>query len=348
MHPRASPLPGPGRPGPPLCAAAGAALSLVLTVVLLLGTLAAGAGAQAAPAGPDPLADADHTVEQLRREADAASGRYFDALARTQTTALEIADLEARLPQLERDARRLRRAVRARAVAAYETAGRGIATLLSSDDVLAAARRAQWLGRLDDHDRRLTDELVASADQLAARRDELRTARETEAAALEQVRRDGAAIDTKLTAAVTRRASLQAAAVAATSTTAPTTTVGRQASAPRPTLPPSAPPTAPPSYVPTAGVHPHHDDPFLVCTRARESGGRYNAFNPAGPYLGAYQFLQATWNSAANHAGRPGLIGVPPNTASPYDQDDVAWSLYQWRGSGPWGGGCSDAVSIAG
>ena len=77
-----------------------------------------------------------------------------------------------------------------------------------------------------------------------------------------------------------------------------------------------------------------------MCTRPRESGGNYAAVNPAGPYLGAYQFLQATWNSAANHAGRADLIGVPPNTASEYDQDDVAWALYQWQGKGPWGGQC--------
>ena len=83
-----------------------------------------------------------------------------------------------------------------------------------------------------------------------------------------------------------------------------------------------------------------HDDPFLSCVRARESGGNYSVVNPAGPYLGAYQFLQATWNGAANHAGRTDLVGVPPNLATPYDQDDLAWSLYQWQGAGPWGGGC--------
>ena len=74
---------------------------------------------------------------------------------------------------------------------------------------------------------------------------------------------------------------------------------------------------------------------------AREANGNYAAYNPAGPYMGAYQFLQSTWNSTANHAGRPELIGVPPHTASAYDQDDLAWALYQWRGSGPWGGLCS-------
>ena len=75
-------------------------------------------------------------------------------------------------------------------------------------------------------------------------------------------------------------------------------------------------------------------------SRARESGGRYNVVNPAGPYLGAYQFLQSTWNAAANHAGRRDLVGVPANLATPYDQDDLAWALYQWQGTGPWGGGC--------
>src|SRR5262249_60076577 len=113
-----------------------------------------------------------------------------------------------------------------------------------------------------------------------------------------------------------------------TPTTSPSTTTT--------TAPPKAtPPPAPPTYNPTPGVHPHHDEPFLVCTRARESGGNYAAYNPAGPYMGAYQFLQATWNSAANHAGRSDLIGVPPNTASQYDQDEIAWALYQRRGTAP-------------
>jgi hypothetical protein len=56
--------------------------------------------------------------------------------------------------------------------------------------------------------------------------------------------------------------------------------------------------------------------------------------------MGAYQFLQYTWNSTANGAGRPELIGVPPHTASEYDQDDMAWALYQRAGNGPWGGRC--------
>jgi hypothetical protein len=40
------------------------------------------------------------------------------------------------------------------------------------------------------------------------------------------------------------------------------------------------------------------------------------------------------------HAGRTELIGVPPETASEYDQDDMAWTLYKWQGNAPWGGRC--------
>lgn len=109
-----------------------------------------------------------------------------------------------------------------------------------------------------------------------------------------------------------------------------------------PKPPPSGHVLAPPTDAPTPGVHPHHDEPFLVCTRARESGGNYAAYNPGGPYLGAYQFLQSTWNSTANHAGRPELVGVRASSASPYDQDDLAWALYQWQGSRPWGGHCDE------
>ncbi|MGZ8752252.1 MAG: transglycosylase family protein, partial [Acidimicrobiia bacterium] len=82
------------------------------------------------------------------------------------------------------------------------------------------------------------------------------------------------------------------------------------------------------------------DDPFLSCTRARESRSNYSVVNPSGPYLGAYQFLQSTWNITTQHAGRAELVGVPPNVASVYDQDDMAWTLYQWQGTGPWGGAC--------
>ena len=131
-------------------------------------------------------------------------------------------------------------------------------------------------------------------------------------------------------------------AAAAPSTTPTTATEAPAAAAPSTTATTQPAPTtpAPPNYTGTPGESPHHNDPFLTCVRQRESGGNYGVANPAGPYLGAYQFLSSTWNVTASHAGRPDLVGVPANIASAYDQDEMAWALYQWQGKGPWGGRC--------
>ena len=67
-----------------------------------------------------------------------------------------------------------------------------------------------------------------------------------------------------------------------------------------------------------------------------ESGGNYAAVSPGGTYMGAFQFGQSTWNLAAQAAGLPGLVGVPPNTASRADQDTVAVALYALDGQQPW------------
>jgi hypothetical protein len=85
------------------------------------------------------------------------------------------------------------------------------------------------------------------------------------------------------------------------------------------------------------------DDPFLKCTRGHESdqAGGYQAVSPGGTYRGAYQFDQGTWNSAAELAGRPDLVGVDPATVAPDDQDLVAMALFHQRGGQPWGGRCA-------
>ena len=276
----------------------------------------------------DPLADADKTVEALRREADQASQAYFDALAQAQALDAQISEIEARLPALEQRRRVLRIRAQARAVAAYKRAGMQVDALIDAEDALSAARRTRFLERLNAGDNAAFDDLARVSEQLQLQQHQLQNARRAQQAALDDLQARGRDIDAKLQAAENRRRSLRADAAAAKA---------------RPVVPKGnggAPPTAPGDYNPTPGTHPMHDQPFLVCTRTRESHGNYQAYNPAGPYMGAYQFLQSTWNSSANHAGRPELIGVPPNTASEYDQDDLAWALYQWQGAGPWGGGC--------
>ena len=92
--------------------------------------------------------------------------------------------------------------------------------------------------------------------------------------------------------------------------------------------------TAAPTTIPPSAAA------FLACVRARESHGDYTAVSADGVYRGAYQFTQSSWDLAASHAGRKDLVGVPPNEASPADQDAMALELYDMLGSAPWGGAC--------
>jgi hypothetical protein len=316
-------------------------------MVVALTFAALGLGAASTPdAGAGPLDDADATVQTLREEADRAAQEYFDTLAQAASLDVKIQRLAARLPGLVKRRVRLHRRAEQRAVAAYRRAGTPLAAIIDSSDALSAARRRELLARLNASDAAVIAQLTRASRELRVRRQELRGARAAQDGALADLRARGRDIDAKLGAALDRRNELQAqaTAAAATATTSPTapstspTLASDPAATPAP--PPSAPTTAPPGYHPTPGTHPHHDDPFLSCTRAREAGGNYAAVNPAGPYLGAYQFLQSTWNGGANHAGRLELVGVPPNLASPFDQDEVAWSIYQWRGKAPWGNLC--------
>ena len=83
-------------------------------------------------------------------------------------------------------------------------------------------------------------------------------------------------------------------------------------------------------------------NPFLQCVVQAESGGNYQAVSPDGTYMGAFQFTQATWDLAAQAAGLPYLVGVPPNLATKAEQDTVAVALYSLDGQQPWlGDRCS-------
>jgi len=293
-------------------------VALGSTAVALLTGLVLPAGV----AGAGSVADADAEVAALRQQADDASKAYLDALATATTLAVQIAEIESRLPALAERRRELRVIARARAVEAYKRSGVQMGPIIGANDTLTAMRRTHWLDQLNARDHAASDELAAVTEQLEAQRAQLQQARQAQQAALDELQARGRDIDAKLQAAEDRARQLRAVP-------------------PRPVNPKRSggePPAAPVDYVPTPGAHPQHNNPFLVCTRAHE--GSYTSYNPAGPYMGAYQFLQSTWNSTANYAGRPELIGIPPHTASEYDQDDMAWALYQRSGSRPWGGRC--------
>jgi hypothetical protein len=127
----------------------------------------------------------------------------------------------------------------------------------------------------------------------------------------------------QLAAAVTAQAAAQAAKAAAAVAVAQRAAVKGSVSATT-----SGSPT-------TSGSDPALN-PFLQCVVQAESGGNYQAVSPDGLYMGAFQFSQATWNTAAQAAGLPNLVGVPPNLASKADQDAVAVALYALDGQQPW------------
>ena len=299
----------------------------------------------------------------MRAQADAIATRYFDALARYESLDREIAENKQVVDALAVRARTARSDAKAAALSAYRSSSTQLSSIVSSENALNAARRVRLIDHVNAHDQTIYHRLHTATKELNSHRRALEADHQQQADALAQLQEQSSAMEARLALAqqqeqeqaaaeqADREAARQAAAQSAAeqaaaqpaveqTTTVPTTT------APLTTAPPPRQaPAPPPGYVGTPGTHPKHDDPFLSCVRARESGGNYSVVNPAGPYLGAYQFLQATWNGAANHAGRTDLVGVPANLATPYDQDDLAWALYQWqgaaRGVAAWPGTCT-------
>lgn len=335
--------------------ASAARLVAALAIGGLLPILVGGAqsaalsGAQsAAPAGarsgaaspPEPLAEAQHRVEAARRGSDGVAGRYFAQLDRYESLGSEITGIEARVGELEQQARSVRAAVQQRAVAAYKTGSSGPELAFDTGDFATVSRAVKLLDAASAHDGALLASFRAMTDDLKARRDELTASRHEQGETLKHLRVAQQELDANLRAALSDRRDVVARLATAADRIATARPARASTPVPRVSTPPADPLAPPPGYVPHGGVHPRHDDPFLVCTRSRESGGDYSVVSPDGPFYGAYQFLQSTWNITANHAGRPELAGVRPSATSEYDQDDMAWALYTWQGNGPWGGRC--------
>jgi hypothetical protein len=298
-------------------------------------------GAGPARAGTDPVDEARGEVAELRAEIDAASGRYFEALATSERIGADIDGLERDIARADRRADRLDNVVEKRAVEAYTTGGTTMTFVVDTSSPLESRRAWYLLEQANAKDNAAIDQLAALNEQRAAQREELAGQQEAQQAALDSLQEEQRALDARLAqavsdldAAIASRAAVQRAAEQAQQSQTDAGDAGdASARSPQPAGPP-------PDYVPKAGEHPQHMNPFLVCTRGIESGGNYRIVSSDGLYHGAYQFLKSTWNTTAAHAGRTELIGVPPETASEYDQDDMAWTLYKWQGNAPWGGRC--------
>ena len=264
---------------------------------------------------------------------------YFDALEQSQQLDVRIQDTQSRIDEARQRVAELKHDTSDRAVAAYKRSGTALGiTLLDSSGAEDTARRVKVLDLLNERDDDTVHALRRAQDDLTNELRDLDIAREQQSAAVERLREEGQQVDAKLVDAQNQRqvaveqqleAQRQAEAAAAAAAAAAATTA--------PPPPAASPPTpVPAGYAPTGGVHPQHDNPYLKCVRYHESTNNYQAYNPGGPAYGAYQFLKPTWNLAANHAGRGDLVGLDPRRASEYDQDDMAWTLYQWQGKRPW------------
>jgi Transglycosylase-like domain len=310
------------------------ATALGCVVALALAGVPAVAAAQASPT----------SVASIRATIDASANKWF-AVQR------DAADLDRRIQLLDKtlagEARRvatIRAAADARAVQVYENSAQGLDTMFGTSP-LEVGRRAALIGHANAAGQHAIDVLNTSVADLTARRDQLAAARDDLKAALRNLTAGRRALDSELAtlqvaayaaehrllASRADRAQSVPAAGATRSAPTSTTTAVALRSVTAPALPP-----APPA---TSAVNPHHGDTFLACTRERESNGDYGAVSSSG-YYGAYQFSRTTWDVTASHAGRLDLVGVLPSVASQYDQDDMAWSLYQWQGNAPWGGRC--------
>ncbi len=296
-----------------------------------------------APVASTPVsaADAAQQLATVRAQVDQLGNQYFMARQRLQSLDAELTRLHGERAQIERTyAREHRLAVR-RAVARY-IEGTIIPTdaasaLDAATTTVILEHTAATTNAAMERYMRIRTSLHDTEQRITTQRSAQRALVDELAARTQTLNRDLA------TAQRAYREVLAARAAQATATTTPTRTHPAGSST-RTTTPPPVPPvskqpvsTPPPPSPP--GTNPHHGDPFLSCVRQRESSGFYGAVNPGG-YYGAYQFAPTTWNISATHAGMPQLIGVRPDHASAWDQDQVAWVLYQWQGAAPWGGHC--------
>lgn len=336
---------------------------LVSVFVALASALVAGASR---PAGADQVSDlraqAAAVSEQLiqqQLEVGAYQQQYAVVSARVQSDGQAIAATNQQIADDERQIAAKSDAVRRLAIKSYMNYGGGgsgpVNSLFGGNQETAQAA--------SEYSSIAVGNITTAVDQLHLAENTLQghqTALHQQQAEDESDESRQAAVLGQANSTASHLASLQsqvtgqlAAAVAAQQAAQEATAVAAVTAADHTTKPagprPSSPPPGPSASAgaPAAPAAPVNStdpslNPFLQCVVQAESGGNYGAVSPGGQYMGAFQFSQSTWNIAAQAAGRPDLIGVPPNQASPADQDTLAVVLYSLDGEQPWlGDRCS-------
>ncbi len=307
----------------------------LLAVSFLLAPTAVGASTRPR----DPSGDAEQRVAAAQRAAGAQADRYMHALSDFERVKNQANGVESAIGQGEQRAAALKRIVQKRAARAYMRAGSSLPSILKVDDVADMMRTDKLLTTANVNDTDALSLLDQEQQDLRVKREDLRKLEGEQGTALEALKAQSRRADAVLASALANRQGVRtrlAAQAAANRAAQASRSQSRRAA--RPIVAVHNTPAPPPPSGGGGGAP--SGNSFLACVRQRESRGNYSVVNPAGPWYGAYQFLASTWNVTAQHAGRLDLVGVIPSQASPADQDAMALALYQWQGTGPWGGSC--------
>jgi peptidoglycan hydrolase CwlO-like protein len=344
--------------------------------VLLLTAVPAVTGVTAAAAGSDQISDLQAQAAQIaqtlvREQLQVGSFQQQYSVASAQVTK-DAAAVGQTQQQMNADQQRIdldTGRVRTQALRDYMGAGSvttGVEAQIFTSGVRIDLARSEYesiaLGNvttaidelntsrqhLQQHEALLQQQQAADQAEQVKQAGYLNQANATQS----QLASEQAQVTGQLASAVAQQQAAQAAAAAAAVKASEAQAAQKSASATASTAPAAtqaAAPTSTSAAVPAGGgggagaTSDPPLPPFLQCVRQAESGGDYGAVSPDGQYMGAFQFSQSTWDLAAQDAGLPGLVGVPPNTASKADQDTLAVTLYNLDGEQPWYDPCRSA-----
>ncbi len=350
-----------------------AAIRSSLACVLFAGaSISATLSAFTAPAGADQVSSLQAEAAQISREMlleqlqiGGYQQQYGMAMARVQQDAALAQQTQAAIDHDQRRVRHDMIVLRSAAVSAYEKGGASTGVTALFADQSNDGSRSEYQHVLSSNVSDAVDHLRGDRNVLLAQQVSLQRVQAQDQAAQsqaqtllqqaegteQQLQQQGATVNGQLAVAVAQQQAAEAAAAAAAvaAARARAAVLASQDAAVQANAPGSSSSSAGSTSSPSPGAGAPAGGgtalpalpPFLQCVVQAESSGNYQAVSPNGEYMGAFQFSQSTWNEAALLAGQPNLVGVPPDQATPAEQDDLAIALYNADGEQPWYDPCT-------
>jgi murein DD-endopeptidase MepM/ murein hydrolase activator NlpD len=184
-------------------------LGLVAAVIAAAGL----AAPSVASAARDPWAKGQEDLANARAAATDAARRYAEAQTEQARQEIEIARLEKEIPVLRARADKLKEEVRLRAAQLYTEGNLGqLQRLLSTSDVVEAARMTELTSTSAEHDRELAGELNRTAKKLEREQAELKTRKAAQDALVAELAKQHELLDIALAAADAAMKNLEAIA----------------------------------------------------------------------------------------------------------------------------------------